>query len=120
MTSSALWVNLFAVAVSAAVFLTWLWRARVNSDHLSDVQHRMSRGWTIGAWFIPIGNLWLPRRILDDIWRTSRPEARPDVWRAGDMPLSPLVRTWWLLTLANAVVSFLTRSRPAAGSRRTG
>lgn len=108
MSTSAFWVSVFAVVMAGSVFLTWLWRARANSNHLSDAQHRMSRGWTIGAWFIPIGNLWLPRRILDDIWRTSRPDVPRDVWRVDDLPYSPLIRAWWLLLLTNFVMSVLT------------
>jgi hypothetical protein len=108
-TSTALVVNLLAFAASATVFLIWLWRARVNSEQLSGVHQRMGRGWTIGAWFCPIVNLWFPRRIVDDIWRASRPGVPADQRQIDSLPLSPLVRAWWLVLVAGYVMQYLLR-----------
>ncbi|HEU5486048.1 MAG TPA: DUF4328 domain-containing protein [Microlunatus sp.] len=102
--SSALWLTSVA---AAAVFLTWLWRARVNSERLSPVMHRMPRGWTIGAWFCPIVNLWFPRRIVDDVWRASRPGVPADQRLIEPLPLSPLVRVWWFALISSYIVLFL-------------
>ena len=110
-TLSAVWVSLPVFVASATVFLVWLWRARVNSERLSGVRHRMSRGWTIGAWFCPIVNLWFPRRIVDDIWRASRPGVPADQFQIDPLPLSPLVRAWWLVLIANYVMQYLLRLR---------
>ncbi|OLF19052.1 hypothetical protein BU204_04175 [Actinophytocola xanthii] len=106
---AALWVNLIAIVASVAVFLTWLWRARVNSEAMSNVQHRLSRGWTIGAWFCPVVNLWFPRRIMDDIWRASRPDVPPNHYAAESLPQSPLVRAWWLAVVVDYAVQYLHR-----------
>jgi hypothetical protein len=46
-TTSAAWVNMLAIVASTTVFLTWLWRARVNSERMAHLTHRLSRGWTI-------------------------------------------------------------------------
>ncbi len=108
-TMAAVWVNLLVFVASVAVFLTWLWRARVNSERLSGVHHRMGRGWTIGSWFCPVVNLWFPRRIVDDIWRASRPGVPADQWEIHPLPLSPLVRAWWLVLIAGYVMQYLLR-----------
>jgi hypothetical protein len=102
-------VSLLAMVASVTVFLTWLWRARVNSERLSGVRHRMGRGWTIGAWFCPVVNLWFPRRIVDDIWRASRPGVPADQLQIDPLPLSPLVRAWWLVLIANYAMQYLLR-----------
>lgn len=108
-TMTAVWVNLLVFVASVTVFLIWLWRARVNSERLSGVHHRLGRGWTIGAWFCPIVNLWFPRRIVDDIWRASRPGVPADQLQIDPLPLSPLVRAWWLVLIANYVMLYLLR-----------
>jgi hypothetical protein len=108
-SASAGWLMLLALAAAAAVFLTWLWRARNNAERLSRAEHRLGRGWTIGAWFCPIVNLWLPRQILDDIWSTSRPGVPTDQYRVHGLERSPLVRWWWWALIANWVVTLLVR-----------
>jgi hypothetical protein len=108
-TTTAFWLSLLAIAASATVFLTWLWRARGNSELMSATEHRLSRGWTIGAWFCPVVNLWFPRRIMDDIWRSSHPDVRADKHLVASLPLSPLVRVWWFTVIADYVMWFLHR-----------
>ncbi|GLZ29484.1 hypothetical protein Lesp02_16740 [Lentzea sp. NBRC 105346] len=79
---------------AAALFITWMYRARVNAERLTYVQeHRRSRGWVIGAWFVPFANLVLPKQIADDIWRANDPLQQT-------VPLQqrtrhPLVTAWW-------------------------
>ncbi|WP_166663937.1 DUF4328 domain-containing protein [Actinophytocola oryzae] len=119
-TTTALWLSVLALVASAAVFLTWLWRARVNSERLSGVHHRLGRGWTIGGWFCPIVNLWFPRRIVDDIWRTSRPDVPTDQLQVDPLPLSPLVRAWWLALVANYVVLYFLRIQNSSGDVTLG
>ncbi|MFJ9582953.1 DUF4328 domain-containing protein [Streptomyces acidicola] len=88
--------SLFAVAGSvqtaallstAVVFLVWFHRVRVNAEVFHPFGHRKKRGWAVGGWFVPIVNLWFPRRIALDIWDASSP------WNA---PRShALVNAWW-------------------------
>ena len=106
----AVWLMLLALFAAAAVFLTWLWRARVNAERLCGAEHRRSQGWTAGAWFVPVVNLWFPRQVVDDIWRTSRPDVPADTYRVDGLPQSPLVRAWWYTMLANAAVVLQMRA----------
>jgi hypothetical protein len=73
---------------AVVVFLVWFYRARVNADGRGWPQRR-SPGWAIGAWFVPVINLWFPFQIMADIWRAGLPaEARanrlilPGIWWA--------------------------------------
>ncbi|MFE2264930.1 DUF4328 domain-containing protein [Streptomyces griseosporeus] len=85
-----------ALVATAVVYLCWLWRVQVNAEVFDASGHRMKRGWTIGAWFCPVVNLWFPRRIVADSWDAS---AR---WgsRSGHTP----VNAWWTLWLLSLVV----------------
>jgi hypothetical protein len=106
----AVWLAVLALLAAATVFLTWLWRARVNAERLCRAQHRWSRGWTIGAWFVPVVNLWFPRQVVDDIWRTSKPGVPKDTYRVDGLEPSPLVRAWWYTMLVNVLVVLVLRA----------
>jgi hypothetical protein len=95
-------VWLLAHLVTAVMFLTWLWRARCNAELLSPLPHRLTRGWAVGGWLVPVLNLTVPRTVLEDVWRTSRPGAGEDVEHARELPRAWLVRYWWLAVLACA------------------
>ncbi|MER6154954.1 DUF4328 domain-containing protein [Streptomyces sp. NPDC001868] len=76
---------------TAVVFVVWFHRVRVNAEVFEPFGHRKKRGWAIGSWFVPVVNLWFPRRIALDCWDASGP------WRK---PRShALVNTWWTLWL---------------------
>ncbi len=105
----SVWLAFLALAGAATLFLTWLWRARVNAERLCRAEHRLARGWTVGAWFVPVVNLWFPRQIVEDVWRTSRPGLPADTYRADGLPSSPLVNAWWCTMLANVAVFVVMR-----------
>ena len=64
---------------------------------------RFGAGWSIGAWFIPIFNLWRPKQIANDIWRGGDPAARDNsAWAA--LRVSPLVHWWWALYLLAGMI----------------
>jgi Domain of unknown function (DUF4328) len=60
------------------VYLVWFSRAYKNLTSLGATDLRYGSGWAIGAWFVPILNLWRPKQIANDIWRASDPAAPPD------------------------------------------
>ncbi|MEU9388194.1 DUF4328 domain-containing protein, partial [Streptomyces sp. NPDC048279] len=77
----------------AVVYLCWFQRVRANAQVFSPAGHRKSPGWAIGGWFVPVVNLWFPRRITLDIWDASSP------W--GTNRSHALVNAWWTLWLAS-------------------
>lgn len=95
-----------ALVATAVVYLCWLWRIRVNAEGFDASRHRMKRGWTIGAWFCPVVNLWFPRRIVADSWDASAPWGS----RSGHTP----VNAWWTLWL----LSLLTGRYAERSSRQ--
>ena len=101
------------------VFVAWLHRAYVNLAELGIDDLRHSRGWVIGAWFVPFLNLVRPFQIVQDVTRASAwarlPEAR--TWRAVAAP--GIVAAWWALFLLRSVldgVAGAMASGPSPGS----
>lgn len=63
---------MLALLATATVFIVWFHRVRTNAGVFApDLQSR-GAGWAIGGWFIPIGNLWIPRGVAGDVLRASR------------------------------------------------
>ncbi len=94
------WAYIATLAVTAAVFICWAWRARANAELLSRAEHRLHRSWVIAGWLVPMLNTFLPKILLEDISRTSRSDVRPELLDARDLPASKLVAAWWLMWAA--------------------
>ncbi|MEV6326581.1 DUF4328 domain-containing protein [Streptomyces sp. NPDC051909] len=91
------------------VFIVWFHRLRKNAEVWAGDQQERGVGWAIGGWFIPIGNLWIPRNIAADIWRASRMAPY-----AADGPGElALLNGWWaawvVSMLADRVAALMFR-----------
>jgi hypothetical protein len=93
---AVLWM--LAYFAAGVTFLTWVWRARCNAERLCALPHRLSRGWTIGGWLVPV----FPLIVLEDVWRTSRP-GLPCVENVRELPRARVVHCWWYAALACAL-----------------
>jgi Domain of unknown function (DUF4328)/Septum formation len=91
--------------VSVILWLLWFHRAYRNVDSFGTLDTRMGSGWAVGAWFIPIVNLFLPKSLANDIWRGTEPEPPRD----GREPrVAPLVHWWWAAWLVANVLGNLS------------
>lgn len=82
-------LQILTLLATAVVFIVWFHRARVNAEVFAPNAFSKGRGWAIGAWFVPIGNLFLPARIAREIWNASAQAAPDGSWRqVSQMPLS--------------------------------
>ncbi|MBC2878745.1 DUF4328 domain-containing protein [Streptomyces sp. TYQ1024] len=90
-----------ALLACAVVFLVWFHRVRSNAEAFRPDGHRMSRGWSIGGWFVPVVNLWFPKKIANDVWAASLPY-QPD----GSPVRAPrtVMNWWWGLWIATLVL----------------
>ncbi|MEV0689619.1 DUF4328 domain-containing protein [Streptomyces sp. NPDC050388] len=87
------------LVATAVVFIIWFHRVRRNADFFALDSCEMKSGWAIGAWFVPIGNLWLPRKVAGEVWDASidwESEAR----RPSHTPMN----VWWALFVATWLV----------------
>ncbi|MGW0729398.1 DUF4328 domain-containing protein [Streptomyces mirabilis] len=90
-------IFLYLMTLAIALFLVWLARSRRNAQELSPRASVPSRGWTIGAWFIPVVNFFVPRQFVLDIGRASSAswEQKRD---------TTLVNLWWVAWITHALV----------------
>jgi hypothetical protein len=93
--SSAVLLGLLGAGV---VHLAWFWRARQNAERFSPVRHRLSQGWAIGCWFVPVVNCVLPPVAMNDLARASAPDGD----RRG---VDPLVALWWAALLLGSLLA---------------
>jgi hypothetical protein len=98
-----------ATLVTAIVFfIRWFHAAYKNLVPLGQPNLRFKPGWAIGAWFVPILNLWRPKQIANDIWRGSEPNApafQGDAWKTAAIPV--VLTAWWVLWIAATYVGNL-------------
>ncbi|NEC85310.1 DUF4328 domain-containing protein [Streptomyces sp. SID12501] len=90
-------VFLYLMTLTIVLFLVWLVRSRHNAQELSPQASIPSRGWTIGAWFIPVVNFFVPRRFVLDIGRASSAS-----W--GQKGGTTLVNAWWGAWITHSLV----------------
>lgn len=89
--------------LAAAFFIAWLHRAYKNLRPLGVELLRYGPGWAIGAWFVPILNLFRPKQIVNDVWRGSDPELEDRVgWIDGPVPF--VFAVWWIAYLGASLV----------------
>ncbi|MWA13140.1 DUF4328 domain-containing protein [Streptomyces sp. BA2] len=103
------WLQMAALVATCVVFLCWFHRVRVNAEVFEPYIHTKTRGWTVGGWFVPVVNLWFPRRIALDIWDASgdRSVALDRTMTLGDSSARathPLINGWWTLWVASLLV----------------
>lgn len=102
--------------LAVVTFIRWFSLAYRNLEALGAYGLRYGHGWSIGAWFVPILNLFRPKQIANDIWRASNPELPAQqgaLWKDGPVPLFLL--GWWLLWVVSNWV-FQVYGRLALGA----
>ena len=76
-------LQLLVFIVVVVFFLLWFHRAATNLRAFVS-RPRDSPGWAVGSWFVPIANLFVPKRAANDMWRAGRPQDH-----------YPSVIDWW-------------------------
>lgn len=93
-------LQIVGMLATAAVFIVWFYRVRVNAAFFSEALCTMGRGWAVGAWFVPIGNLWLPYRVAREVWVASAQSSPDRSWR--QVSTAP-VTAWWTAWVATVL-----------------
>ncbi|MGW7243137.1 DUF4328 domain-containing protein [Streptomyces sp. NPDC054804] len=100
-------IFIYLMILTTVLFLVWLGRSRRTARELSPGATLPSPGWMIGAWFIPVVNLFAPRRFVLDIGRAGSAS-----WGKRE---ATLVNLWWAAWVGHALVLIVT-AQVAAGS----
>jgi hypothetical protein len=81
---------LVAFLTCAVLMICWLYIARTNAETYSPFVFQLSRGWAIGAWFVPVGALFLPLMVALDTHRGTIAGRTP-----GRKPSGGAITGWW-------------------------
>ncbi|MFJ3932457.1 DUF4328 domain-containing protein [Streptomyces sp. NPDC090029] len=98
------------VLATMVVFIIWFHRVRCNAGVFATDWFTNGTGMAIGAWFIPIGNLWIPRRVAVETWTASQAD---HLAGSRHQPTTP-VNIWWTGWVASLLLSAVASWR---GSR---
>lgn len=104
-------VLLGALAITGVAFVAWAVRAYRNLPSLGIGERRYWTIWLVIGWVVPGANLFVPKLLVDDIWRGSSPSAQidgADEWQRR--PVASIVNRWWysfLLTPAIVVLGVI-------------
>lgn len=100
------WVQKGSLLAAAVPFVAWFHRARLNAEVFAPAAMRTTPSWAIGGWLMPVLNLWMGRKIANDIDRATLPPSpdgppadRPDSRATG--PTRLLLNTWWTLWIGS-------------------
>jgi hypothetical protein len=91
---------------TAFSFIGWLAAGARCAEEIRPDALRHSRGWAVGAWFVPFLNLRRPPKIVYDVWLSTSPR--------GGRHSAPLIGWWWGVLLASGFVG-----RGAASDTKT-
>ena len=82
------------VVTTAVLVLVWIHRANYNARQLGATDMKISPGWAVGWYFVPVAWFWKPYQAMKEIWQAS---VNPKYWwrQSG----SPLLTCWWSLCL---------------------
>ncbi|MGW0091380.1 DUF4328 domain-containing protein [Streptomyces sp. NPDC003328] len=102
------------LVATAVVFIIWFFRVRRNAGFFAPDACEMKIGWAIGAWLVPIGNLWLPRKIAGEVWNASTD------WDSEPRGTSQTsMNVWWVLFVASSLLGRFSSAEYAGGSSAT-
>ncbi|MES0834635.1 protein kinase domain-containing protein [Nocardiopsis tropica] len=91
----ALWCVQIALGAGLLVAWTvWFLRVRTLAESFAPGRLRYRPRMAVLGWFVPVGNLWLPKQIADDVWHASSPADR-----GGRTAPAGVVHLWWALWL---------------------
>ncbi|MET9881805.1 DUF4328 domain-containing protein [Streptomyces sp. NPDC006430] len=93
---------------TAVVFIIWFHRVRVNGETFQPDAFDQTRGWAIGSWFVPVGNLFIPFRIAKQIWNASTQWGPDGSYR--HVSTAP-IGAWWAMWIASLLFHLLFNQR---------
>ncbi len=105
--------DLLLLFYSAVVFIVFMRHAYRNIMQPVIANRRYSPGWTIGAFLVPLANIFMPHLVMREIWQCSRALVRshPDGhWQEERRPF--VLRAWWPAALTAFLIMDLLARLP--------
>lgn len=102
-------LQFLALIFGAIFFIRWMHRAYWNVRDFGATRLPHTPGWAIGAWFVPILNLFRPKQIIDATWKASDPQLdhpAEDRWVARSVPA--FLHWWWAFWIIGGVLGWIS------------
>lgn len=96
-------VSYGAIAIMILVFLvnsTWIYRASWNARELQPDSDRITPGWSIGWYLVPIMNFWKPFQAILQTWNSSE---NPTL--SVNRPAPVIFLLWWGAWVISSILS---------------
>jgi hypothetical protein len=100
---------IFTVAFVVS-FLAWFYRAYANLQTRIDYPLERTPGWAIGAWFVPIVNLFRPYQMMSEMYEETETLLEKNGQTEKISFSKRSLDWWWVLLLASAVASIVLRT----------
>ncbi|WP_445064313.1 protein kinase domain-containing protein [Streptomyces sp. SAS_281] len=81
-------------------WLIWCARTRATAEEFAPGRLRYTPRLAVLSWFIPLGNLYLPKQIANDVWHASSPTSL-----GGAMAPATRLHVWWGCAVFTLVTS---------------
>ena len=94
-------LSAFIGLAAIVAFLTWIIRVHTNLTALGARNLRFETIWAVAWWLIPFAQLFLPYKVVLEIWHGSDQKGSGEV---DEKSSPPLVGWWWALTAAAAAI----------------
>jgi len=93
------WIGLFVVTI------VWMNKAHKATQRLWSGPRKWSSGWTVGGWFIPFANFFIPKKVLNEIERISKAPRMGGMvdYRWHQESTSAIGWLWWIGTSVGIV-----------------
>ncbi len=90
--------------ISFILFTIWFYKSYANLENVVDnLEHK--KGWIIGAWFVPIVNLYKPYKIMQDMYLKAQGILNYKESYHKDSISTRVIAWWWALYLISAFSS---------------
>jgi hypothetical protein len=93
-------LHLGSFMLTVILFAIWVYTVTKNARELTGDTSRLSPGWAVGWYFIPIANLFKPYQVMRDTWHAS---IEPASWENQAAP--KLINIWWTLWIMLNIAS---------------
>ena len=79
--------------------IVWIHRAHSNLPFFGASQLRITPGWAIGWFFVPIALLWKPYEGMKQLYQASK---EPSAWKSAPVP--GFLGLWWFLWIVTSIL----------------
>ncbi len=100
---------LMVYIISTITFIKWFRRAYYNMNIRTNCSH--SEGWAAGSWFVPIISLYMPYKIMEEMWNQATRIIKVESESNKETGNKTLIGIWWTLwIISNYIGKYVTKS----------